>query len=298
MNFKQLTYFISVAEHLNFSKAAAEHYIAQTAISQQIATLEKELGTPLFYRNSRIVRLTNGGEVFYKEAKFLVEKSEEAIKKTILANSGSQGNLSIGFQGPNEKIFLPKIIRNFRQKYPKIYIKLFQESSDDLHTLLKENLIDISFLFSYGIEEFPELNWKNVCRDPLCAIVPPDHPLAKKSTLSRSDLANEPIVHFSHKDVPIGYNLLIRDCVTSGFMPNIVAEAPSIETLLIMVEAGLGIAVLPLSLKTYTDNTLSFVELEGENEYNQLIAAWPKDATNPTIPLFLQALDEYFISAK
>lgn len=294
MNFNQLRYFISVADHLNFTKAAQEHYIAQTAISQQIAALEKELGIPLFYRNSRTVHLTVAGEVFYKDAKLLISKSEAAINKAVLANSGVQGNLAIGFQGPNEMNFLPELIRDFSLINPKVKLKLIQDDADNLHEATQEGALDVSFRLSHGIDKIPELIWEHVYRDPFCAVVYPDHPLAKEQKINRSALANESFIFFDKKSTPQGFELMLRDCVNSGFLPNIVAEATTTDSMLIMVAAGMGITMLPRCFESYWNNTLRFIELEGENEYIELIIVRRKDNLNPTIPLFLKALKNHF----
>lgn len=291
MDMRQLNYFISVAEHLNFTKAAEHHYIAQTAISQQIQALEQHLGVKLFLRNNRLVQLTPAGKVFYKEAKLMVARSEEAISKTRRAALGNEGTLKIGFQGPNEKRFLPALIRTFKHMYPNIDLSFIQNNPEKLREALAHGLLDLAFTSVLGLEQTPGVVWNTFSKDPICAIIYRDHPLANEKSIRRSSLANESFVAIDRREAPFARDAMIRDCVNCGFSPNIVAECLSFESLLLLVEAEVGIALMRRGLEAYANNSLRFIELEGENEYNELVIAWMEDNLNPTIPLFLQALE-------
>ncbi len=291
MDIRQLNYFISVAEHLNFTKAAEHHYVAQTAISQQIQALEQLLGVKLFIRNNRSVQLTPAGKVFYKEAKLMVARSEEAITKTRRAASGFEGTLRIGFQGPNEKRFLPALIRTFKHTHPNIDLSFMQNNPEKLREALTHGLLDLDFTSSFGLEQTPGVIWKTMFRDPLCAIVYRDHPLANEQRIPRSAFANDSFVVMDSKEAPFAHDAMIQDCLNCGFSPKVVAECQSFESLLLLVEAEVGIALMRRGLETYANN-LRFIELEGKNEYNELVVAWMQDNHNPTIPLFVRALEE------
>ncbi|MBP2649935.1 MAG: hypothetical protein H6Q74_760 [Firmicutes bacterium] len=293
MNLKQLEYFISVAEYLNFTKAAQHHYIAQTAISHQIIALEKELGIPLFYRNKRTVKLTNAGEVFYNEVKTIVTKLENAVNTTLLANANAQGNLTLGFYGLVGKDYFPHWLRNFLFAYPNINLKLVN-NTNNLQDLLHNGKVDILFQFSHALNIDPKFSWENICvafADPLCAVVPCDHPLAKKATIHRSDLANEPFVFFDQKSNPSGFESIVNDCNNTGVSPKIVAQASSAETLLVLVEAKLGITVLPSCYKNQASPAIRFIDLEEDyDRVTSLIAVWRTNNSNPIIPLFLNMI--------
>lgn len=289
MNIKQLHYFISVAEYLNFTKAAQHCFIAQTAISQHIMTLEKELGVTLFYRNNRTVQLTPAGKIFYNEVKLIVANLEKAIDKTQQANTSYEGTLAIGIMGPNEKKFLSELIRSFRHMYPNINLKIIQGCADKLQEAVLDGVLDMCFNLSFGIEKFPSLSWKKVYSDPICAIVHRDHPLANETRIRRSALANDSFVFYEHNETPFG-KAMIQDCLNSGFIPNIIMSAPSTETLLLLINAEIGISVLPRCFETYANDNLRFVELEGEAV--ELIIEWLQNNPNPSIPLFLIALQD------
>lgn len=147
INIRQLYYFISVAEHLNFTKAAEENHIAQTAMSQNIIALEKQLDVRLFERTKRKVILTNAGKQFYTSIKPILEELEHSITLTQRAEKGLEGSLRIGFQGIHEKEVLPKAIRIFQSRYPEIDITLVQDSLQHLEKQLKEQRLDLIFHF-------------------------------------------------------------------------------------------------------------------------------------------------------
>lgn len=291
VDIRQLNYFISVANNLNFTKAAEQHFISQTAMSQQILALEEGLGVKLFIRNNRNVRLTPAGKVFYKEAKLIVARYNEAVKRTLSTASGFEGNLRVGFIGVHEKGFLPKLIRSFHHKYPAIELTIIQNNNEKLYKDLEQGLIDMTFNLKFNMENYPNVDWKSIRKDPICAIVYRDHPLAKNHTISRSALRYEPFVVLKREESPYGYDNMVEDCLSSGFSPNIVHRAGSIETMLLMVEAEMGIAMFPKTAEVYGNENLRYINLE-ENKTIELIIAWIKENDNPSIPLFLDILED------
>jgi DNA-binding transcriptional LysR family regulator len=300
MHINQLNYFISVAKHLNFTKAAKEHYIAQTAISQQIIALEKELNVLLFYRNKRTVQLTHAGGIFYSEVQRIVASLGDAIHNAQMNaqidNANYHGTLTMGFEQPHEKGLLAYLIRNFRSAYPNIKLTLIHDCIDNLQEAVQEGTLDFVFRLSFDKDEVSKFSWRtvsNAFKDPLCTIVHTNHPLAKQTSIDRSALANERFVHFDRKSAPMGFHAMLRDCKKSGFSPNIVAESTSPETLLLLVEAEIGIAILPLSFGTYANSdTIRFIELKGESEYTELIVAWRPNNFNPAISMFLALIKD------
>jgi len=291
MDIRQLKYFISVAEYLNFTKAAKHHYIAQTAMSQQIRVLEQQLGVDLFVRNNRSVQLTPAGTIFLREAKLIVAIAEEAIKKSRNAACGFVGNLKIGFLGPNEKRFLPEIIRTFRDKYPNINLTFTQGNMDMLHRDLERNLLDVAFTMAFSLDQNPGFAWKTLNSDPICVILHRDHPLASQVTINLSALAYEPFVAMDYQEYPGAVERMVKFCMDNGgFTPHIVSQQRNLETLLLLIEAGVGITLLPLFFETYVNPSLRFIKLDGASDFVHSAIAWRKDYNNPSIPLFLEML--------
>lgn len=290
MDIRQLNYFISVAEHLNFTKAAKCHYIAQTAMSQQIRALEKKVGVDLFIRNNRSVRLTPAGIQFFKEAKRIVTIAEDALKRTRHAASGIAGALQIGFLGPNEKRFLPELIRKFRNTYPNINLTFKQGNAETIREELEQELLDIAFTMTVDIDKNSMIVWKLLYSDPICVIMHRDHPLANQTKINLYALAHDPFVAIEPEEYPGAFERMVQFCEARGFSPNIVCHQRSLDSVLMMVEAGVGITLLPHFFDVYINPNLRFIDLEGDIDQVDSVVAWHKGNPNPSIPMFLAEL--------
>lgn len=291
MDMRQLRYFIAVAEHLNFTEAAKELFVAQSAVSQQIADLEKKIGVQLFIRNKRSVKLTSAGNVLFNEAINLVKKSEEAIEKTRQAELGTVGNLNIGFLGYTERNFLPYFIRQFRKSYPQVGLQLNQFNHGMLIEALNNGEIDIGFTLSFGLDNIGGLKRKNIFTETISVVMHCEHPLANQRSIHIADLSQERFVILNREESPQGFNRTLLICANNGFSPTIVSEPRLIHTVLLLVDAGMGIAILPKSLQLYSSPSLRFIDIEGEQEEDVMVVAWKKINRNPSIPLFLDELE-------
>jgi DNA-binding transcriptional LysR family regulator len=287
MDIRQLKYFISVAECLNFTKAARMNFISQTAISQQIRALEQQLGTRLFHRNNRSVQLTSAGQVFYQEAKFIVTKMEEAINKTIQKDYNNKRSLTFGFEIPIVTNLIPKVIQNFYITYPDIIMSIHQNSIPNIRKNLENGKIDVALLPSHGLESISGLTWKIVIKDFFCAVLYFDHPLANLPKISLTDLVNQPFVTIDREQAPDTHEALDRNFEKFGFTPNFVGFGPYLETVLLLVKSKMGITLLPKHMIRYADSDLKFIDLE-ESISIDYVVAWMKDNSNPSIPLFLK----------
>jgi DNA-binding transcriptional LysR family regulator len=291
MDIRQLRYFIAVAEHLSFTEAAKHLFVAQSAVSQQIADLEKSIGVQLFIRNKRSVKLTNAGTVLFREAINLVDKSSEAIKKTRQAELGIIGNLKIGFLGYTERNFLPDLIRQFRREYPKVELQLDQYTHGALIDALNTGELDIGFTLSFGLENVGGLEKKNIFTETISVVMHLEHPLANKNTINIADLANEHFIILNRAESPQGFNQTLLICANNGFFPDIVSEPRLLHTVLLLVDAGMGIAILPKSLQSHSSSSLRFIDIEGNTNEYDLSVAWKKTNVNPSVSLFLNELE-------
>lgn len=290
MDIRQLQYFVAVAEHLSFTKAAKHLFVAQSAVSQQIADLEKKIGAQLFIRNKRSVKLSKSGDVLFKEATYLINKFEEAVKKTRQAELGILGNLNIGFIGYTDKYFLPHLIRKFRHNYPKIDIHLNQFNNEILIQSLKYNNLDLIFSLNSGLEDIPQIKRKFLFQETISAVMHCDHPLANKSNIDIGKLSREPFVVADRHEFPQEFNKTLLICAKGGFTPNIVSETKSLNTIPLLVDAGMGIALLPKSFKSPTSPNLRFIDINEKIAKDKLVVAWIKNNLNSSIPLFIQEL--------
>lgn len=291
MDIKQLRYFISVAKHLNFTKAAQEHFMTQPALSQQIADLERHLGVKLFIRNRHSVFLTPAADELLPEAKYLVSKSDEFMQLANQVQSGMAGCLTIGVLGLSERSFLPSLILSYRSKYPHIKISLKLLSMGALDKALEAQNVDVGFtLIEKPAPSF--LNWKTLKRDTLCVVSRNDNPLTESNDISFSDLIKETVFFQDRLTSPRGFNNLTRVCSNRGFTPN-VNLAPNWGTVLMSVESGMGISILPrLIPDTYGSPNLQLSGLEGNDTQVEFVIAWNSANSNPAISFFLNELEK------
>jgi DNA-binding transcriptional LysR family regulator len=298
MDIRQLRYFITVAEYLNFTKAANQLYVAQSAISHQIADLEQQLGVKLFIRNKRSVQLTPAGSVFLKEAIEIVEKTSGAIEKAKQTDAGVIGSLSIGFLSVHVRRFLPNVIKQFRETHPNVELFLNHLPSKMLKEALEEGEIDIALTLPAGLDRIEEIEIQSVTREPYCIVMHKNHPLSGHKKIKLSELAKEPFIIHNRHASPVGsYDFIVHLCEQSGFTPRIVSQPRFVDTVPILVESEIGISILPKSFEVVSSPSLRFVEIDGTVDSDcELVLAWKKNNLNPSIQLFLDVLEKEILT--
>ena len=280
MNINQLKYFIAVAESKNFTRAAEQYFVSQTAITQQIRALENALDVQLFDRGRRPIILTPAGKVFLHEAKTIVERMNSASARARAASTGIVGELRLGYTKGYERGPLSEALRAFHGSYPNILITCFRDDTDELAAGLRSGKFDIIFTWdSTDLAHEENVITETLEHYPLTVALFSDHPFARKSSLSRSDLKNEAFIYMS----------------PSGYMPHIVQISNDIESVLMMVAAGEGISVLPdYAIRKLGDaENLVFIPLKGDDEQVEIITAHNSENANPALENFLEWFSEY-----
>ena len=291
MDIKQLEYFICIAEVLNFTKAAEKFYISQTAMSQQIKCLEDSLNVKLFTRNNRKVSLTPAGQVFYKKCKSIVNDMDSAINETIKTASGYNGSLKIGFTSGHSTSIIYNLVKSFLKKYPDVDINILDSNLGNLYEGLNNKNLDLVFSVNFNLNHIKNFKFLNINSDYLYVIMNKDHPFAQYETLCRSDLKNEKFVFLDRKEVPLGYDKFISNCITSGFSPNIVKHCNSLESLSLIIKLGIGITILPkFHIGNFGDD-LIFIPLKNEEFKIDNVLIWNDSNLNPTTDLFLKHIE-------
>ena len=292
MDTKQLEYFIAVAELLNFTKAAKKFYISQTAISLQIKSLEELLKVQLFIRNNRNVKLTPAGQSFYSESKLILNKINEAIDTTTKIASGHDGILKIGFIRGHSTNIIYNSLQKFRLEFPNIDISIVDANIGTLCEQLDNKSLDFIFGINFNLEQYKNFKWMLLSNDPIYAIMCNNHPLSKKLKLNRSDLKNEKLLFIDRSEAPEGFDGMITNCIQSGFSPKIVKQCNSLDSLLLMVRLGIGITIFPKFTSNDLTDNLTFIPLDGVNEYINNVLIWNIANSNPTIKLFLNYISK------
>ena len=263
MTTNQLKYFITAAETLSFTEAGKLHYISQTAITQHIQSLEDQLGVKLFTRNKKRVYLTPAGEIFYMEAKALLERSKLAVNKARNAADGVSGSLNIGYVKGQAFSLTGPLIKEFYLHNPSVKFQLFRQAHLDLLMNLEKGKLDFIFNIVYGNTDLTDFSYRRISSDRLYAVLPSGHPYAQLSSIRRYDLREEPFLLTKYYEDPSAkkYGHIIPDkYAESSFIPKINGRSTDAETLMILVSAGIGITILPESIVRAFSNTsdLSF----------------------------------------
>ena len=295
MTSNQLKYFVTAAETLSFTEAGKRHFISQTAITQHIQSLEEQLGVKLFVREKKRVQLTPAGEIFYMEAKAILERTRLAVDRARNAADGISGSLRIGYVKGQGFSLISPLVRKFYLQNPSVIFSLFRQAHLDLLMNLEQNRLDFVFNIAYGDTDLSGFSFKKISSDRLYAVLPPGHPYAQLSSIRRYDLRSEPFLLTKYYDDPAAkkYGSIIPDKFgESGFIPKVDSRSSDAETLMILVSAGIGITILPESIvRTLGPSTdLSIIPLEGEHEHVDVLAIWKSDSANPVTQVFCDFL--------
>ncbi|MBQ5946573.1 LysR family transcriptional regulator [Massilia sp. ST3] len=248
IDLKQLKYFLAVAEEKSFSRAAERLHISQPPLSQQIMKLESELGVRLFTRTTRSFELTVAGKALMAEAAELLTKMRMTIDTIRQIDRGEVGRLRVGIVGSAMWGPIPRLLEQFQSQFPRVTWTIHEMGPNDQWEALRNRQIDVGFWREPRIE--PEvLKQANLRQDlcfpeNVCVAMNEQHPLAAQEAIELRDIAGEPMLtlHLTQSAEP---RYLIQCCVNAGFEPTIFQEAAEPQTLLAMVGAGLGVALLP-----------------------------------------------------
>ena len=244
---RHLRYFTAVAEELHFGRAAERLGIAQPPLSQQIKGLEGLVGCLLFERRPQ-VRLTPAGEALLEVARRTLAQVEEGLELTRRAGRGETGMITVGFAASILTTALPEILRTYREQYPGVELRLRELSSAAQAAALADGSIDVGFVRE-AVVQGSELICEPILREEFVVVLPPAHPLAEREQLPLIDIAEEPFVHFPRAVAPALFDQIADACGRAGFRPRVVQEAQEWLTILGLVEAGLGVSLVPASFR-------------------------------------------------
>lgn len=292
MNTMQIRCFISAARSLNFTLSAAELYISQPAFSRNISLLEEEWGVELFTRNNKRkdTYLTPAGQVMYEGMKDLLEQYENTLRKVRDIHEGKAGTLRIGLLGSNridERILT--IFDQFQEKYPEVELSLQRGSNSELLKCLYNNTIDIAFALKIDVEDKNWLIYNNLFSLETVLLLTSKHTLSKKENLSLSDFKNEIFVNISSKESPAINALLKLECEKAGFTPKVI-EAPDINSQILYLEAGKGVAICNLNNIAAYNSHIKALRLSDLKPL-ELVVAWNRLNENRCIKLFNSAYE-------
>ncbi len=269
---RHLRYFVAVAEELHFGRAALRLHLAQPPLSQQIRKLEEIIGHPLFLRTSRAVRLTAAGQVFLERARRTLRTVREDVAEARSVGRGEIGSLRVGFISSGMLTQLPAMLGRYRRKHPKADLQLREAMSSQIMQALLDGAIDVGFLRDGGPRE--GLVTERLFSEPFVAVLPANHPLAARRSLSAAALRNEPFVFFPQIAGQLAYDKTLSLCEEYGYRPRIVQEAPQWLTALRLVGAGLGVSLAPACVQKIAAPDVVCVRLSRAPVRSDVELAW------------------------
>lgn len=285
----QLRCFTTVATELNFRRAAERLNMTQPPLSRQIQLLEHSLGVELFTRSTRSVALTAAGRAFFIEAQNLLERAHQAAASARRFAAGDIGSVSISFVGSAVYEFLPRVIAEARLNQPQVKISLSEMNTHQQHEALRTRRIDL------GIVRQPLLQagYENEClvREPFVLAIPRQHPLAAVGQVSVRDLDGAPFLMYSHAAYPPFNELLTGMFRSAGVAPEYVQWLGSSLTILALVNAGMGLALVPRCATNVVFKDVCFREIDlGEGIQSELHLTWRSNNDNPACLMLLEAI--------
>lgn len=272
MEFRQLKYFVAVAEEMHFNRASQRLHIAQPALSQQIQSLESQLKTKLFNRTTRKVELTEAGAALLPVARNILAAVDNATRTVEKAALGIVGTLRLGFVSSAAVNLIPKVMDGMKRKWPQIDIELQEATTAEIFLSLRRNQLDIGLVRE--IEHYPdEIEVVPLIREPLVVAVYESHPLAGHQSIALKDLSGEKLISFRERDVAglfdhIDHILRLGEVeCTKG------QEAIQLLTIIGLVAAQLGVAIVPQSLVVMQIPGVRYLRLSDEIAYSTIAVA-------------------------
>ena len=284
LNPAELEAFVTLAEHLHFGRAAELLHVTQPALSKQIQRLEDTVGGALVIRGYRNVRLTEAGQVLLTRARLLLQESSSALEATHKAVRGELGVLRIGFGLAMIEKLLPDLLVRFRQEYPGVELRLRDMPSPDQLTALAGSQIDIGFVRLPVTKARVEM--RPIVRERLMLAIGTRSPWRPRGGLA--SLAEAPFITIARSTSASFHDHMISVCRAAGFAPNIVQETNELFTMLMLVRAGMGVALAPSSAALRKTSDVRFWELSTPEVAWDIALAWSADrAAEPVIKAFV-----------
>lgn len=283
---RHLRYFTTLAEELHFGRAAERLGIAQPPLSQQIKSMEEIVGYPLFERRPQ-VRLTPAGEALLEVARRTLAQVEEGLELTRRAGRGEAGKVTVGFAASILTTALPEILRTYREQYAGVELRLRELSSAAQAAALADGSIDVGFVRE-AVTQGSDLICEPILREEFVAVLPPAHPLGERKQLHLIDIAEEPFVHFPRAVAPALFDQIADACQRAGFRPRVVQEAQEWLTILGLVEAGLGVSLVPSSFCRLRWGGVQYRPLGPPHEFTDVFVCW---RAAPVIPAILPLVE-------
>jgi len=292
LELRQLRYFAAVAEELHFGRAAQRLHMTQPPLSQAIQALEEQLGAPLFERNRRGVALTAAGNALLPEARRMLAQAQELPQLVQRAAAGEVGRLALAFVSSADYSVLPPFLRAYRAAFPQVQIALQEATSDLQLEDLLHGRIDAGLLIPPLPERArEELDYLPVLKEPLVLAAPAGlAALHGKRKVALSALPALPLIIFPRAISPALYDAVLGVFHAAGITPVIGQEAIQMQTIVSLVSAGMGLALVPQSVSNLKRPGVEYRALLDSTPLVETGLAWRRDNPSPVLQGFLELL--------
>ncbi|PLR43686.1 LysR family transcriptional regulator [Chimaeribacter arupi] len=284
MELSQLRCFVAVAEELHFGRAARRLFMTQPPLSRQIQLLEHTLGVTLLTRSHRQVRLTASGESFLRDARQILAFTQQAEISARRVAAGVAGRLTLGFTAVCAYSQIPALIAQASRVLPDVEMILKEMVSAAQVQALVARTLDVAFV-RQPQPLFP-LEYLRVLREPLVIALPAADPLAAAPTLSLSALHRQPFIMYSPNEGKYFYDCIVSLFSQANVLPRYVQFLSQTHTILALVKAGLGMAIVPASAQSLRMEGVTFRPLPQAGAVADVYMAWRQDCDNPALAAF------------
>lgn len=294
MNITTLQYFISAAELSSFTKAAKKHFVAQTAISQQIAKLENHLEVKLFIREANRVVLTDVGQVFYEEIKNIIREYEFALKKVRRFYKEEKKVITIGYKERTELHLLSETIHEFQNLYPQVEFVIKEGSGTKLIEEVKHGLCDFFVTISCTLttEDMECLEQYTIYHGNMVLGMSIEHPKATREFLEARELEDEKFIVLNIDNSNRGFDEMYRNCKKDGYELQIEEFAPNIGAQLLKVELNKGVAFIQDLMVNPQEDKLRFIPIRNSAHNYEIAIIWNKNKQEEYSTKFLQMMQK------
>ncbi len=287
-----MEYFIAVAELLNFSKAASLLHITQPALSRKISQLESEMGCELFKRRKPNLHLTEAGVFVLEKARRIVDLRDEMVTGISSALQIPGGRLRIGYLNLSQFALLSRSMDALGNNFPNIEINLRQHTLPVLRSLLDDGQLDLIFDMCSAEEMDAECTYHRVSEGKLYAVLPASHSLAGQKDISIEELSREKYVFFNRTTAPRVFDGLIQVCLQNGFSPDIAAYGDNMESVMMLVGIGKGIALMDADAKVLESRHTQFVPIRNHKSARVWYLVSRTDRLTPGISAVCDMIEE------
>jgi DNA-binding transcriptional LysR family regulator len=284
---RHLRAFVALAEELHYGRTAMRLHIAQPAVTRQIQQLEAALGLSLLSRTTRGVKLTDAGRGFLVEARRVLAQVDRAYAVAESAGRGETGRIRVGFSAAAPNGVFPHVINRFRARFPEVAVELHELWSSQQQEALVLDRIDVGFAQRPTVES-DLLATEDVQEDPIVAVVHRGDRLAGRDEVALRELRDSPFILFPRGLAAPWFDEIVAACRDAGFSPRVVQEAVGIDVTLGLVAAGLGVALLPASVRTLQREDVVYVALAEPVPAQRTAVVWRRDDPSPVVERFLE----------